>query len=85
MPLAHLTGKTSQNGIFDIGFAFIVIERQGNYRQLLQNLKQLWIKDLKLPALKVIVTDRELSLKNALKLDEFFSDIPQILCQWHIN
>ena len=35
MPLAHITGRTSQNGSFNIGYAFMVAERTEHYTLLI--------------------------------------------------
>ena len=83
MPLAYITGHTSQNGSFDIGYAFIAAERTEHYGLLIQHLSQLWRDDLDLFPPQIIITDKEKALKNALRVNSFFSNVPQILCQWY--
>ncbi len=81
MPLAHITGRTSQNGSFDIGYAFMAVERTEYYTLLIQHLCQLWRDDLDLLLPQITITDKEKALKNALRENSFFGSVLQILCQ----
>ena len=63
MPLAHITGRTSQNGSFCIGYAFMTAERTEHYAQLVKNLTELWRDELNLPPPSAAITDKESALK----------------------
>ncbi|EAQ92123.1 hypothetical protein CHGG_00358 [Chaetomium globosum CBS 148.51] len=69
---------------FSIAAVFINAEKEEQYTWALQALREfLTEEDLPLP--KLIVTDRELALINALKRHEAFTLVPRLLCRWHVN
>ena len=82
MPLLNICGVTSLNTTFFLAFAFLRHEERSDYQWamncLLKLLQQEKIKDP-----KVMLTDRELALINAIS--DVFPDTQHLLCIWHIN
>ena len=85
MPLCHITGRTCQGKTFDIAYAFVNNEKEPIYAFIAEDLADLYRDILHGKKPTVIVTDKEKALKNALRKSEFFKDIPQIICQWHVK
>ena len=84
MPLCHLTGRTSTGKTFDIGYCFVANEREETYNLIIADITQIFTDHISGKKPEVLVTDKETALKNALRKSEFFSQIPQIICQWHV-
>lgn len=85
MPLVHITGRTNQGKSFDIGFALVRAEKTQNYSVVEWCLRGLYSDYVGSVMPTCIVTDKEGSLKNTLKLSPYFDDIPQIIYQWHVK
>jgi hypothetical protein len=80
LPLLEIIGFTSTNSSFFICFIFMSNENEINYKWSINQLKNLVFKE-KSP--KVIITDCELALINAIE-----SELPtatHFLCIWHIQ
>ena len=80
MPLMHVVGMTSFNTIFTSCMAFLQSEIEADYKWALEQVRKIYGDTLK-P--KVIVTDRELALMNALTV--IFPETHNLLCHWHIE
>lgn len=84
LPLLNFCGIQALRKSFSIAAVFINAEKEEQYTWALQALREFLIEeDLPLP--KLIVTDRELALINALKHHEAFTLVPRLLCRWHVN
>ena len=59
-------------------------EREATYTLIIEDLACIFEERLLGKKFTVIITDKEHALKNALKANPLFSDIRQIICQWHI-
>ena len=65
MPLLNIVGVNGLGDNFHVGFAFLSAEKERDYLWAIQELKTLMRgKDITDP--KVVITDRELVLMNAL-------------------
>jgi hypothetical protein len=80
LPLLEIVGVTSTNMTFSVASAYLYSEREEHYVWALDKLKSLMDENAQ-P--KVIVSDRELSLMNAI--DKVFSSTRNFLCRWHIS
>lgn len=78
MPLLNIVGITATYHSFNAGFAFLREETEHNYAWALQQFKE--ITQI---SPKVVVTDRELALMNALSA--VLPACKNLLCIWHIN
>ena len=63
MPLIYIVRMSSFNIIFTLCIAFLELEIQADYEQILEQVKKLYRDTVKL---KIIITDRELTLINIL-------------------
>ncbi|XP_014522311.1 uncharacterized protein LOC106778829 [Vigna radiata var. radiata] len=81
LPLLEIVGMTCTGLTFSTAFAFLSTERQSNFTWALEKLKGLFITSEGSP--KVIVTDRDLALMNAIA--NVFSESYQMLCRFHIH
>ena len=79
--LVDIIGVTQTGITFSSAFAYLEGERLNNVVWTLQRLRGLFMKVDALPW--VIVTDKDLTLMNALKT--VFSDAMNLLCQFHID
>jgi hypothetical protein len=80
MPLLNVVSVTSCNTTFFSCFAFLSQETEINYSWALRCIGRLF-DGIDPP--RVIVTDRELALMNAIKV--VFPQTSNLLCIWHIN
>lgn len=80
MPLLEIVGLTSTDMTFSVAFVYLQHERQDNFNWALDVLHGI-MDDSALP--NIIVTDRELSLMNAIS--RVFPTATHLLCRWHIN
>ncbi|XXG68779.1 hypothetical protein AAC387_Pa06g1787 [Persea americana] len=80
LPLLEIVGVTSTQMTFSVAFVYLESEREANYRWALERLKELM--DGCTPT-RVIVTDKELALMNAIKV--VFPDATNLLCRWYIS
>ena len=85
LPLYHITGRTSIDKIFDIGFSFITNKYEEIYSLIIADLEAVFTDHILDRKPKVLVTDKELALKNTLRKSKFFGEVPQIICQWYIE
>jgi MULE transposase domain len=76
MPLFNIVGFTCTYKTFNVGFVFMSNELECNYCWALREFK-------KITEPKVICTDRELALMNAIGI--VFPNTKNLLCIWHIN
>lgn len=81
LPLFEIMGVTSTNLTFSIAFIYLQSEREENYTWALQILRNLLDVYCIMP--DVIVTDRKLSLMNAIYA--VFPTSMHLLCRWHIS
>ena len=84
MPLCHITGRTSSGKTFDIAYCFVNNECEETYTFIVDDLASIFQEHLPDKKPTVSVTDKERALKNALKASPLFSDVRQIICQWHV-
>nr|CAG8652006.1 14323_t:CDS:1 [Entrophospora candida] len=80
MPLLNVVGMTSFNTTFFSCFAFLKDEKEADYEWALTCISKIF-NGMSHP--KVIVTDRELALMNAI--GRIFPGAHHLLCIWHIN
>ena len=76
MPLLNVVGITNTYQTFNAGFAFLPNELESSYVWALPEMSAIITP-------KVIATDRELALMNAIK--HVFPGCSIVLCIWHIN
>ena len=81
MPLLEVVGVTSTEMTFAVAFAFVESEKMDNFIWVLEKVKSMLLKEDALP--KVIVTDRDLALMNAVA--KVFPTSSNLLCQFHIR
>jgi hypothetical protein len=80
MPLLNVVGLTCFNTTFFACFIFLKNEKKEDYEWALTCVARLFV-DSERP--KVIVTDRELALINAVEVK--FPEAHHLLCAWHIG
>ena len=80
LPLLEIIGVTCTGLIFSTTFAYMEVECEKSVRAL-ERFKCLFHKHDELP--KMIVTDRDLSLMNAVQI--VFPYSHNLLCQFHID
>ena len=78
MPLVYITRRTSLNKNFNITFTFINKEKTVNFSLIIDNLVELY-KDNISSKPTIIITDKELALKNLLRNNDFFGEVLQII------
>ncbi|KAM4061414.1 MULE transposase [Hirsutella rhossiliensis] len=84
MPVLNFCGSTSERKTFSIAATFLTGETEGHYQWALQCLVELAVQE-GIPLPRVIVTDRELALMNALLSIPELAAVLHLLCRWHIN
>lgn len=82
LPLLQITGTTCLNTTFSIGFGLSAREDEDSFKWLLTQLRNT-ADQANIPYPKVILTDYDQAMKNALL--GTFPDTQQQLCLWHIN
>ena len=80
LPLLEIVGVTSTQMTFSVVFVYLESKREANYRWALERLKELMDG---CTLTRVIVTDKELALMNAIKV--VFPNAANLLCRWHIS
>ncbi|GAU50446.1 hypothetical protein TSUD_409530 [Trifolium subterraneum] len=80
MPLFEIVGVTSTEDSFNVGFAFIANEKEDNFIWALETCKSLLKSKDTFP--KVIVTDRDKSLMNAVLI--VFPNSTALVCRYHV-
>jgi len=83
MYLFQITGMTDMMTVVNFGFGLINSEKEPAYLWLLQQLNALRGQIGGISEPRVIITDKETALKNALS--QVFPGAQQQLCVWHIN
>lgn len=81
LPFFKIVGVTSTNLTFSMAFVYIQYEQEDNYTRALCRLRSLVEDHDILP--DVIVTDKKLSLMNAIQ--KVFPNTKHLLCMWHIS
>ncbi|KAH1209724.1 PKS-NRPS hybrid synthetase [Glycine max] len=81
LSLLDIVGVTPTGMTFSTAFAYLEGERLNNVIQALQSFRGLLIRVDALPG--VIITDRDLSLMNAVKT--LFLEATNLLCRFHID
>ncbi|KJZ78768.1 hypothetical protein HIM_02159 [Hirsutella minnesotensis 3608] len=84
MPLLNVCGSTSERKTFSVASIFLSGEAEPQYRWALQCLLELAAEE-GIPMPRVIVTDRELALMNALISFPELRLVIHLLCRWHVN
>ncbi|GAU11480.1 hypothetical protein TSUD_344700 [Trifolium subterraneum] len=80
MPLFEIVGITSTEESYNVGFAYIANEKEDNFVWALETCKSLLISKETFP--KVIVTDRDKSLMNAVA--KVFPNSTALACRVHV-
>ena len=80
--MLHIIGFTSTNQTYTAAVAFLTRETTHWYDQILRTFLELLDPHRKL-AIKVVITDREKGLMNALATH--FPDVYNFHCLWHIG
>ena len=81
LSLLDFVGVTPTGMTFFIGFAYLEGERVNNVVWSLERFRDLFLRRDALP--RVIVTDRDLTLMNAVKT--VFPECTNFLCRFHID
>ncbi|KAL5141614.1 Protein FAR-RED ELONGATED HYPOCOTYL 3 [Glycine soja] len=81
LPLLNFVGVTPTAMTFSAGFAYLEAERVNNIVWALERFRGLFLRNDRLPV--VIVTDRDLTLMNAVKT--VFPESTNLLCRFHID
>ncbi|KAH1213377.1 Protein FAR1-RELATED SEQUENCE 6 [Glycine max] len=81
LPLLDFVGVTPTTMTFSAGFAYLEAERVKNIVWALERFRGLFLGNDRLPL--VIVTDRDLTLMNAVKT--VFPESTNLLCRFHID
>jgi len=81
LSLLDIVGVTPTGMTFSTGFAYLEGEHLNNVIWALERFRGLFMRADAFP--RVIVTDRDLSLMNAMKI--VFSDATNLLCRSHID
>jgi len=82
MPMVDIVGVTPLNKTFFVGFGFIQSEKEPFYRFILRDLHDIY-RQLNLPDPRVVLTDKEKALMNAIEAEFPFTKC--MLCIWHVN
>ncbi|KAL5150151.1 Protein FAR1-RELATED SEQUENCE 5 [Glycine soja] len=81
LPLLDFVGVTPTAMTFSAGFAYLEAERINNIVWALERFRGLFLRNGRLPI--VIVTNRDLTLMNAVKT--VFPECTNLLCRFHID
>jgi alpha-glucosidase len=80
MPLFEIVGVTSTQVTFNVAYAFLTNEREDNFKWALEACRSLLKNNDGMP--KVIVTDRDKSLMNAV--ETVFPRSTALVCRYHV-
>ncbi len=80
VPLFNIVGNTASGSTFFVALTILKREKEEDFTWVLEQLKA---ASNRACCPKVIVTDRDLALMNALT--HTFPEAAHLLCQWHIN
>ncbi|XP_073225719.1 protein FAR-RED ELONGATED HYPOCOTYL 3-like [Cicer arietinum] len=81
LPLLEIVGVTSTSLTFSVGFAYLEKERQDNFIWAFEKVRMLFKSESLIS--KVIVTDRDLAMMNAISV--VFPTSIHLLCRFHIE
>ncbi|XP_073221556.1 uncharacterized protein [Cicer arietinum] len=81
LPLLEIFGVTSTSLTFSVGFAYLEKERQDNFIWEFEKVRMLFKSESLIS--KVIVTDRDLAMMNAISV--VFPTSIHLLCRFHIE
>ena len=84
MPLLNLVGITNLNTTFEIGMAWLSGETESDYLWACNAFASIFVSE-GITSSKVILTDSEQTLINAIKHIEWYSDAYHMLCLWYIE
>lgn len=84
MPLLNICGISQQQQPFQIAAVFLDGEKEEQFAWASRCLTD-YLSHQQLPQPRVIVTDRDLALINALKAHDMLKSVPRLLCRWHID
>jgi hypothetical protein len=76
MPFLHIVGVSNTEQNFELAYCFLLGETEVDYGFAIQQLCLLYHRYNLKP--KVVITDKEQALKNALHM--YFPGVPQLLC-----
>ena len=82
LPLFMMCGIISMNTTFYVAFSFQLQEEEADYWFSFTELQNLYV-NLDLPDFKIIITDTDSALMNAISI--VFTQTANFLCLWHIN
>jgi hypothetical protein len=80
MPFLYAVGVSNTGQNFKLAYCFLPGETEANYNFAIQQIYLLYSRYNVTP--KVVITDKELALKNALRT--YFPSVPQLLYLWHV-
>ena len=83
MPLFNICGASASKAAPSLGCCFLSSETKTSAWALRQ-LHEV-MQEEKMPFPTYVITDRGLALMNALDENPWFSHVPNLLCQWHVN
>jgi MULE transposase-like protein len=84
MPLLSICGISPLSKSFQVAAVLLEGEKEEQFTWALEALTQ-YYREAGVPSPKVILTDRDLGLMNALAACQISRDIPHLLCGWHVN
>jgi hypothetical protein len=84
MPLLNICGVSQQQQPFQIAAVFLDSEKEEQFAWALRSFTD-YLSLQQLPKPRIIITDRDLALINALKAHEVLKSMPRLLCRWHID
>lgn len=84
MPLFNLCGTTANKKTFQIATAFLNGEAEPQFSWAISHFVTL-LNTAKIDPPRIIITDRELALMNALRGNPLLDAVPHILCHRHVN
>jgi len=81
MPMFEIVGVTSTDLTYLVGFGFVTHEKEENFVWVLQMMRKLLTSKINMP--KVVVTDRDTTLVNAVAT--VLPKSSAILCYFHVQ
>ncbi|KAL2109770.1 hypothetical protein VUR80DRAFT_2035 [Thermomyces stellatus] len=84
MPLLSVCGITQEQQPFQIAAIFLDSEKEEQFGWALRSLSD-YLSQQQLREPRVIVTNREQALINALEAHTTLRSVPRLLCRWHID
>ena len=81
MPFLYIVGVSNNGHNFKLAYYFLPSEIEADYSFAIRQLYLLYYRYNLKP--KVVITDKEQALKNALRI--YFPGVPQLLYLWYVN